>query len=200
MECFRFLFRTTTLNGYLQYLWRCRLPNYPLPRQVPLPLVIERDFDRSGRVVAECWGRDLLRKRGVAAFDSWPSLRPRSQIRTSFVLLLRQTDHLAVKGDLLVLRFGRADGSAWRTIRGSLPSHLSLGRKTKTRKSVVSSGSEEAKRIPAVSPCISDSLIRVEDQKWHGTFCQMIAGGKTGLATANHDCIHMLYSFFTTHH
>src|SRR5215469_6882081 len=51
-----------------------------------------------------------------------------SQIRTSFVLLLRQTDHLAVKGDLLVLRFGRADGSAWRTIRGSLPSHLSLGR------------------------------------------------------------------------
>src|SRR5215469_12256205 len=28
----------------------------------------------------------------------------------------------------------------------------------------------------------------------------MIAGGKTSLATANHDCIHMLYGFFTTHH
>src|SRR5215469_12376877 len=159
MECFRFLFWTTTLNGYLQYLWRCRLPNYPLPRQVPLPLVIERDFDRSGRVVAECWGRDLLRKRGVAAFG------------------FEVVCHLIFP---------------WEGI--------SRGRKTKTRKSVVSSGSEETKRIPAVSPCISDSLIRVEDQKWHSTFCQMIASGKTGLATANHDCIHMLYSFFTTHH
>src|SRR5918911_1722133 len=52
---------------------------------------------------------------------------------------------------------------------------------------------KETERVPAVAPRVSDSLVRIENQKRKATFPQIVAHAEAGLSSSDNNCLDARY-------
>src|SRR5215467_8591207 len=63
----------------------------------------------------------------------------------------------------------------------------------------VAGGREQAQRVPAISPGISDSVVRIQNQKVNSSLGQVITHGQSRLASPYDNCVNALCAKLALH-